>query len=73
MKEREGYFSFATCYCRYNGHTADDFCLQRTAAFVHQTDRHLGNISVYETLDLAHACLASDDLFNYPLELVKAR
>ncbi|KAM7501810.1 hypothetical protein LguiB_000714 [Lonicera macranthoides] len=37
----------------YNGHKLDEFCVQRTSAYISQTDNHTGELTVRETLDLA--------------------
>ena len=40
----------------YNGKTLKDFVPQRTAAYVEQTDLHLAQLTVRETMDFA-ACV----------------
>jgi hypothetical protein len=42
---------------RYNGRAAEDFELQRTAAYVAQTDYHIPTLTVDETLSFAQTCL----------------
>ncbi|XP_077238697.1 pleiotropic drug resistance 3 isoform X4 [Tasmannia lanceolata] len=37
----------------YNGHTLDEFYVQRTSAYISQTDNHTGELTVRETLDFA--------------------
>ncbi|CAI0431163.1 unnamed protein product [Linum tenue] len=37
----------------YNGESVDEFYVQRTAAYVSQTDDHIAELTVRETLDLA--------------------
>jgi hypothetical protein len=44
---------------RYNGKSSDKFMLQRTAAYVAQTDYHVPALTVDETLSFAEACLVS--------------
>lgn len=41
---------------RYNGHTQDEFVVERTAAFVQQVDNHVPTLSVRETLEFAYMC-----------------
>ncbi|GAA0153723.1 ATP-binding cassette [Lithospermum erythrorhizon] len=37
----------------YNGHKLDEFCIQRTAAYIGQTDNHIAELTVRETFDFA--------------------
>lgn len=37
----------------YNGHKLDEFCVQRTSAYISQTDNHIAELTVRETLDYA--------------------
>jgi len=37
----------------FNGHTMDEFVIQRTAAYIEQRDTHIAELSVRETLDFA--------------------
>ncbi|KAG5515115.1 hypothetical protein RHGRI_036226 [Rhododendron griersonianum] len=37
----------------YNGEKLDDFCVQRTSAYISQTDTHIAELTVRETLDFA--------------------
>ncbi|KAK4780230.1 hypothetical protein SAY87_016336 [Trapa incisa] len=37
----------------YNGTKLDDFCVQRTSAYISQTDNHIGELTVRETFDFA--------------------
>ncbi|KAH7838131.1 hypothetical protein Vadar_022406 [Vaccinium darrowii] len=37
----------------YNGHKLDDFNVQRTSAYIGQTDCHIAELTVRETLDIA--------------------
>lgn len=39
----------------YNGHTLEQFLPQRTAAYVPQTDCHIGELTVRDTLDFSAA------------------
>jgi len=40
----------------YNGHTFDEFVPQRTSSYISQTDNHIGELTVRETLDFAARC-----------------
>lgn len=40
----------------YNGHKLDEFCVRRTAAYISQTDNHIAELTVRETLDFAARC-----------------
>ncbi|XP_062076095.1 ABC transporter G family member 39-like [Humulus lupulus] len=40
----------------YNGHEADEFCVQRTSAYVGQTDNRIAELTVTETLDFVARC-----------------
>ncbi|KAL5580752.1 hypothetical protein UlMin_013194 [Ulmus minor] len=40
----------------YNGHKLDEFCVQRTSAYISQTDNHIAELTVRETLDFAAWC-----------------
>lgn len=40
----------------YNGHTFDEFVAQRTSSYISQTDNHIGELTVRETLDFAARC-----------------
>nr|XP_011460946.1 PREDICTED: ABC transporter G family member 31 [Fragaria vesca subsp. vesca] len=56
----------------YNGHRPDEFCIQRTAAYISQTDNHIAELTVRETLDFAARCQgASEGFAAYMKELVK--
>ncbi|CAI0388427.1 unnamed protein product [Linum tenue] len=37
----------------YNGENLDSFCVQRTSAYISQTDTHIAELAVRETLDIA--------------------
>ncbi|KAI8523579.1 hypothetical protein RHMOL_Rhmol13G0085000 [Rhododendron molle] len=37
----------------YNGEKLDDFCVRRTSAYISQTDTHIAELTVRETLDFA--------------------
>ncbi|KAK1394296.1 hypothetical protein POM88_013352 [Heracleum sosnowskyi] len=47
----------------YNGHKLDEFCTQRTAAYISQTDTHIAELTVRETLDFAARCEGASDGF----------
>lgn len=40
----------------YNSHELDEFCVQRTSAYISQTDNHIAELTVRETLDFAARC-----------------
>ncbi|KAJ6303024.1 hypothetical protein OIU77_016997 [Salix suchowensis] len=56
----------------YNGQKIDDFYVQRTSAYISQTDNHIAELTVRETLDFA-ACWqgASDGFGGYMEDLVR--
>ncbi|XP_059660861.1 ABC transporter G family member 31 [Cornus florida] len=45
----------------YNGHKLDDFCVQRTSAYISQTDNHIAELTVRETLDFAARCQGANE------------
>lgn len=45
----------------YNGTALDEFCVQRTSAYISQTDNHLGELTVRETLDFAAKCQGASE------------
>ena len=45
----------------YNGHRFDEFVAKRTAAYVPQNDKHIGELTVRETLDFAAQCQGVGD------------
>lgn len=50
--------------------------MARTATFVSQTDCHLGNLTVNETLTMAHACLSGQgnmERHNLAAEILNAK
>ncbi|XP_042491605.1 ABC transporter G family member 31-like [Macadamia integrifolia] len=54
----------------YNGHKLDEFCVQRTSAYIGQTDNHIGELTVRETLDFAARCQgAGEDFAGYLKDL----
>ncbi|KAF3968871.1 hypothetical protein CMV_007280 [Castanea mollissima] len=56
----------------YNGHNLDEFYVQRTSAYISQTDNHLAELTVRETLDFAARCQgASDGFAGYMKDLVR--
>lgn len=56
----------------YNGHKLDEFCVQRTSAYISQTDNHIAELTVRETLDFAARCQgASEGFAAYMKDLVK--
>ncbi|KAG8371495.1 hypothetical protein BUALT_Bualt13G0093600 [Buddleja alternifolia] len=48
----------------YNGHKLDDFFVQRTSAYISQTDNHIAELTVRETLDFAARCQGSSEGFS---------
>ena len=40
----------------YNGHNFSEFVPQRTSSYISQTDNHIGELTVRETLDFAARC-----------------
>ncbi|KAK4606103.1 hypothetical protein RGQ29_000394 [Quercus rubra] len=56
----------------YNGHKMDEFYVQRTSAYISQTDNHLAELTVRETLDFGARCQgASDGFAGYMKDLVR--
>lgn len=63
----------------YNGHTFNEFCIQRTSAYTSQTDNHIAELTVRETLDFAARCQGANEgfaglflqLFYYVKALIK--
>ncbi|CAI0467872.1 unnamed protein product [Linum tenue] len=47
----------------YNGESVDEFYVQRTAAYVSQTDDHIAELTVRETLDFAARCQGASQDF----------
>ncbi|KAJ9698671.1 hypothetical protein PVL29_007638 [Vitis rotundifolia] len=47
----------------YNGHTLNEFCIQRTSAYTSQTDNHIAELTVRETLDFAARCQGANEGF----------
>ncbi|XP_022948220.1 ABC transporter G family member 31-like [Cucurbita moschata] len=47
----------------YNGHGVDEFCVQRTSAYISQSDNHLAELTVRETLDFAARCQGASESF----------
>ncbi|KAL5225223.1 hypothetical protein ABZP36_011862 [Zizania latifolia] len=45
----------------YNGIGLDEFCVQRTSAYISQTDNHIGELTVRETLDFAAKCQGASE------------
>lgn len=48
----------------YNGHHLDEFCVQRTSAYISQSDNHLAELTVRETLDFAARCQGASEGFS---------
>ncbi|PON63000.1 ABC transporter-like [Parasponia andersonii] len=47
----------------YNGHALDEFCVRRTSAYIGQTDNHIAELTVRETLDFAARCQGASEGF----------
>lgn len=47
----------------YNGETLDNFRVQRTAAYISQTDNHIAELTVRETFDFAARCQGASEGF----------
>ncbi|GAV89910.1 ABC_tran domain-containing protein/ABC2_membrane domain-containing protein/PDR_assoc domain-containing protein [Cephalotus follicularis] len=47
----------------YNGQELDEFCVQRTSAYISQTDNHIGELTVRETFDFAARCQGASEGF----------
>lgn len=47
----------------YNGHALDEFCVQRTSAYIGQTDNHIAELTVRETFDFAARCQGASEGF----------
>ncbi|XP_062085164.1 ABC transporter G family member 31 [Humulus lupulus] len=47
----------------YNGHELDEFCVQRTSAYIGQTENHIAELTVRETLDFAARCQGASEGF----------
>ncbi|KAJ1295672.1 hypothetical protein BS78_01G240500 [Paspalum vaginatum] len=45
----------------YNGTSLHEFCVQRTYAYISQTDNHIGELTVRETLDFAAQCQGASE------------
>ncbi|KAE8055599.1 hypothetical protein FH972_012428 [Carpinus fangiana] len=52
----------------YNGHRHDGFCVQRTSAYISQTDNHLAELTVRESLDFAARCQGASEGFSGYIE-----
>ncbi|KGN47083.1 ABC transporter G family member 31 [Cucumis sativus] len=48
----------------YNGHHLKEFCVQRTSAYISQSDNHLAELTVRETLDFAARCQGASEAFS---------
>lgn len=47
----------------YNGQRLNEFYVQRTAAYISQTDNHIAELTVRETLDFAARCQGASEGF----------
>lgn len=57
------YFSQVSGQVRYNGQDLDGFYVHRTSAYISQTDNHIGELTVRETLDFAARCQGAGSNF----------
>ncbi|PIN16189.1 Pleiotropic drug resistance proteins (PDR1-15), ABC superfamily [Handroanthus impetiginosus] len=48
----------------YNGYKLDEFFVQRASAYISQTDNHIAELTVRETLDFAARCQGSSEGFS---------
>lgn len=47
----------------YNGENLDEFYVKRTSAYISQTDNHIAELTVRETLDFAARCQGASEGF----------
>ena len=47
----------------YNGESFDEFHVKRTSAYISQTDNHIAELTVRETLDFAARCQGANEGF----------
>uniref|UniRef100_A0A803PVF3 ABC transporter domain-containing protein n=2 Tax=Cannabis sativa TaxID=3483 RepID=A0A803PVF3_CANSA len=52
----------------YNGHELNEFCVQRTSAYIGQTENHIAELTVRETLDFAARCQGASEGFGAYME-----
>ncbi|KNA25912.1 hypothetical protein SOVF_002340 [Spinacia oleracea] len=52
----------------YNGHELSEFCVQRTSAYISQTDNHIAELTVRETFDFAARCQGASESFSGHME-----
>lgn len=62
------FFFFFQCFQKsgnitYNGHGLDEFCVERTAAYISQNDNHIAEMTVRETFDFAARCQGANTGF----------
>ncbi|KAH9609740.1 hypothetical protein KSS87_012730, partial [Heliosperma pusillum] len=48
----------------YNGHRMSEFRVERTSAYVSQTDNHMSELTVRETFDFAARCQGASELYS---------
>ncbi|KAJ7568866.1 hypothetical protein O6H91_01G050900 [Diphasiastrum complanatum] len=53
----------------YNGHELQEFVPQRTSAYISQTDLHIGEMTVRETLDFSNRCQGAGSRYDILSEL----
>ncbi|XP_010473961.1 PREDICTED: ABC transporter G family member 31-like [Camelina sativa] len=54
---------FKTGNITYNGENLDEFHVKRTSAYISQTDNHIAELTVRETLDFAARCQGANEGF----------
>lgn len=47
----------------YNGHEIDEFYVRRTSAYISQTDNHIPELTVRETMDFGARCQGAQEGF----------
>jgi ABC-type multidrug transport system ATPase subunit len=47
----------------YNGYEIDEFYVRRTSAYISQTDNHIPELTVRETLDFGARCQGAEEGF----------
>lgn len=57
------FFKQKTGNITYNGENLDKFHVKRTSAYISQTDNHIAELTVRETLDFAARCQGASEGF----------
>lgn len=55
----------------YNGYTLNEFVPQKTAAYISQTDVHIGEMTVKETFDFSARCQGVGTKYGTVLSFLK--